>query len=635
MRRASVTWSLAGGAALHSEGGVEFRVWAPHTRSVAVRIEAPWQRMAAMRPLDDGWFETVIREAEAGQDYRYVLDDDRALPDPVSRWQPAGVHGPSRVVDPRAFEWSDDTWSGIRLDELILYELHVGTFTSEGTFEATIPKLTHLKELGVNAVELMPVAEFPGGRNWGYDGVYPYAPQSTYGGPVGLKTLVDACHRHGLAVVLDVVYNHLGPEGNYLGAYGPYFTDRYRTPWGSAINYDGPDSDPVRRYFIDNALYWLTEYHCDGLRLDAIHGIYDLGAKHVLEELGEAFHAQARALGRDAWIIAESDLNDVRILRPTDRGGLGLDAQWSDDFHHALSAALTGAQHGYFCDFGQIADLGKAIREGFVYDGRTSVHRRRRHGNSSAQQPGEQLVVFVQNHDQVANGWFGDRLASVVSFEEQKLAVALLLCAPNLPLLFMGQEYAETAPFLYFTSHGDPALADAVRHGRAEEIAALTASNKFVDPQAAGTFERSRLDWARVARSPHREMLALHRDLIAVRRSIAALVRCRRDRLRVDSDEERRWLVVERLDDDGSAALLLCNLGAARQQVPTCDVPGDLWRTLWTADPTYGGPRDEVAPRARLRPRSADDRLTEVPASSAVLYTRNGASRGPERSGPR
>ena len=359
--RVAAGWHLEFGAYAVPGDGVRFRVWAPRARMLDVRIVAPAPRTVRLDRRADEVFEATVPGIGAGADYLYVIDGRTERPDPVSRWQPHGVHGPSRVVDLGAFHWTDGTWAGFPVEDYVLYELHVGTFTPEGTFEGAIAKLPYLRELGVTAVELMPVAEFPGARNWGYDGVQLYAPQSTYGGPEGLRRLVDACHHHGLAVVLDVVYNHLGPEGNCLADYGPYFSARYRTPWGEAVNFDGPLSDEVRRYFVDNARYWIAEYHVDGLRLDAVHGILDRGARHVLMELAEAVHAQAHALGRRSFVIAESNLNDVRVINPVEAGGYGVDAQWNDDFHHALHALLTGSQHGYFADFGRMDDLRKAI----------------------------------------------------------------------------------------------------------------------------------------------------------------------------------------------------------------------------------------------------------------------------------
>src|SRR5579864_6207067 len=366
------------------DGGVRFRVWAPNVQKLAVKMA---DRLIPMTRVGED-FEVFVADARAGDCYSLILDGTRERPDPVSRSQPHGVHGPSQVVDPHAFTWLDIEWKGIALEDYIFYELHVGTFTREGTFAGIISKLAHLKELGITAIELMPVAEFPGPRNWGYDGVDLYAPHSAYGGPDGLKKLVDAAHREGLAVVLDVVYNHLGPEGNYLGEFGPYFTDHYRTPWGRAINFDGPGSDGVRRFFIENALYWLNEFHIDALRLDAIHGIFDFSARHILEELGERFHAEAARLGRRAFVIAESDLNDVRVIERRSECGYALDGQWHDEFHHSVVSVVTGWERGFLGGFGKLEQVRKAITEGFVYDGIYSAYRGRRFGSSSVGQPG-------------------------------------------------------------------------------------------------------------------------------------------------------------------------------------------------------------------------------------------------------
>lgn len=487
--------------------GTEFRVWAPKVTRLAVKVGP---RLYPMRRGEEDVFETTV--SEPVRDYAYVLDDAKERPDPVSRWQPYGVHGPSRIVDD--FEWTDRDWKGIPLEDYILYELHVGAFA--GSFEGVIGRLPYLRELGVTAIEIMPVAEFPGPRNWGYDGVHLYAPQSTYGGPEGLKKLVDACHRHGLAAVLDVVYNHLGPEGNYLNDYAPYFSPRYRTPWGDAVNYDGPYCDGVRRHIVDNAVYWQTEYHFDALRLDAVHGIFDFSAKHILQEIAEASAGP---------IIAESDLNDPRIL------DYGIDAQWNDDFHHALYALLTGERHGYLADFGAIDDLKKAIEEGFVYDGRYSAYRRRRHGASSKGRPPGRFVVFLQNHDQIGNASAGRRLTG----DALRLGTQVLMFAPNLPLLFMGQEYGETAPFHYFTSHSDPALVDAVRKGRNEEF-----GSEFVDPQDPKTFEDSRLTWA-----VDEEMLRFTRDLIALRKTFSCRTSVRADGRRLFIERDGRSLAAD------------------------------------------------------------------------------------------
>ncbi|HYE14551.1 MAG TPA: malto-oligosyltrehalose trehalohydrolase, partial [Pyrinomonadaceae bacterium] len=577
---------------------------------------------------EDDIFEAFVPGvgAGAGAGYFYLLDGERERPDPVSRSQPAGVHGPSRVVDSEEFKWTDEGWRGVALKDYVIYELHTGTFTPEGTFEAIIPKLAHLKALGVTAVELMPVAEFPGGRNWGYDGAHLYAPQSTYGGPEGLKRLIDACHREGLAFVLDVVYNHLGPEGNYLGEYMPVFSKTYRSPWGDALNFDGEGSDGVRRHFVSNALYWLDEYHVDALRLDAVHTIFDSGPVHVLAELAARFSARARELGRRAYTIAESDLNDVRVIAPARACGWGLDAQWSDDFHHSLHALLTRTERGYFSDFGRLEDLAKAISAGFVYDGRHSAFRRRRHGTDSSERPGEQFVVCAQNHDQIANGYWGDRLSRLLNLEQQKLAAAILLCgAPNVPLLFMGQEWSERAPFLYFTSHTDEGLGRAVREGRQEEYASFvraegeTESNVggFADPQDEITFARSKLDWSLLEKPPHSEVLRFYRDLLAARGRHAALSNCDKARTRVSFDEARRWLTVERGDAEGPPALLSCNLSPEPQQVPP---PGGAWELiLWSGAPEYGGPPQHEAPPRQIRETGGGVRLE---AWGAALYAK-------------
>ena len=596
-------WELRFGARPQADGGTVFRVWAPRAQSLTVKLVGEEARTLPLEGVGGGVYEARVPGVGAGADYFYVVDGERQRPDPVSRFQPAGVHGPSRVVEPDGFEWTDEGWKGVELKDYVVYELHTGAFTPEGTFEAVIPKLAHLKSLGVTAVELMPVAEFPGGRNWGYDGAHLYAPQSTYGGPEGLKRLIDACHREGLACVLDVVYNHLGPEGNYAGEYMPLFSDTHKSPWGAGLNFDGEGSEGVRRYFVENALYWLTEYHVDALRLDAVHAIVDTSERHLLGQLAAEFRAQAAALGRPAYLIAESDLNDVRVIKPPAEGGYGIDAQWSDDFHHSLHALLTSTDRGYFADFGRVEDLAKAISEGFVYCGQHSAFRGKCHGTPSGERPGEQFVICIQNHDQVANGYWGDRLSRLVGPRRQKLAAAILLCgAPNVPMLFMGEEWAERAPFLYFTSHTDADLGRAVRMGREEEYNSFvrgegeTASTigGFSDPQSEITFVRSKLDWDSLSKPPHAQILAFYRDLFAARRQYAPLSNCDKARTRVRFDEGRRWLAVERSGGSGARALLACNLSGEAQAVPLAD---GAWRlALWSNDARYGGDASQAAP---------------------------------------
>ena len=603
-------WGLRFGASVRSGYSVEFRVWAPNLTSLAVRVmggnEGEPSRTIPMRQSSDSEFVATVPQVGAGADYVYVLDGERERPDPVSRWQPGGVHAPSRVVDPASFRWSDQGWSGIPLRDFIIYELHTGTFTREGTFESMIPRLPYLRDLGITAVEIMPVAEVPGNRNWGYDGASLYASQSSYGGPTGLKKLVDACHQHGLAVVLDVVYNHLGPEGNYLPEFAPCFTDTHHTPWGKAINFDGPESDGVRRFIIDNALYWLTEYHVDALRLDAIHGIYDFGARHILDELSQAFQDQARRLQRQAWLIAESDLEDVRIINPRAKGGYAFDAQWHDDFHHALYALLTGQREGFLMDFGAVANLSKSVTEGFVFDWRYSHYRRRHYGSSSKNRPGEQFVGFIQNHDQVANTSRGKRLSSLVSSGQQKLAAVLTLSSPFLPLLFMGEEYGETAPFLYFTSFDDPGLAAAVTAGRKKELGSHYSESEFADPQAPGTFEHCKLDWSKTEVSPHAEILRLYRDLISLRRRHLSLANCRKELTEIQFNEQRKWLLMKRSDPSGSGALLVFNFSSEAQSIPVLDSDHSWRLALWTGDAIYGG---GSGPRPVERPGSVSQLL--------------------------
>jgi len=616
-------WQLEFGAR-KIDGGVRFRVWAPLVRRASVQIVGPDGAGARAVPMEKdsaGVFTATIEKLDAGADYYFDIGEGRRRPDPVSRFQPHGVHGASRVIDPDSYRWTDGDWTGLRLEDLIFYELHTGTFTNKGTFESIIDKLSYLRELGITAIELMPVAAFPGPRNWGYDGVCLYAPHVAYGGPEGLKRLVDASHRAGLAVVLDVVYNHLGPEGNYLSEFAPFFTDRYRSPWGQALNFDDALSDGVRRFFIENALYWLTEYHIDGLRLDAIHGIFDFGASHLLRDLAEAFHAQSEALGRMAWLIAESDLNDNRIINPVALGGYGLDAQWSDDFHHSLHTLLTGKSHGYLSDFGRVEDLSKALAHGYVYDGRYSAYRQRRHGNSSAKNPGRQFVVFNQNHDQVANAEAGTRLSGLVSLEQQKLASAILMCAPNLPLLFMGEEFGASSPFDYFTSFDDPALARAVSEGRKKEYEPFFKDRPFADPQAVQTFERSRLRWDEIEQSPHRELLVFHRTLMSVRAANVSLSNCRADLTRVDFSEEAKCLVVERADASGAQAFLFCNLSGDSRDLRVPYTASGAKLELFTGEQRFGG-----APATGAPPNTLNLSQTTIVLApfSAALYLKSG-----------
>lgn len=547
-----------------------FRVWAPGAKRVELVRGA---RRSEMTPAGRGWWALAV-ECEPETDYAFALDGaETAFPDPRSPRQPHGVHGASRTVAHESFVWHDDGFQAPPLGAALLYELHVGTFTPEGTFDGVITRLDHLKSLGVTHVELMPVNAFPGAYGWGYDGVALYAPFEPYGGPEGLKRLVDACHARGLGVALDVVYNHLGPSGNYLGSFGPYFTERYRTPWGSAVNLDDAGSDEVRRFIIDNAKAWIRDYHVDALRLDAVHAIFDGSATHLLEELAFEVHTLAGGLGRHVALIAESDLNDPRLLRSPESGGYGLDAQWSDDFHHAVHALLTGERHGYYADFGSLQDVKRAFEQVFVYAGRHSAHRDRRHGRAPIGLAGDRFVVFVQNHDQVGNRARGERLGHLVSPGRVKVGAALLLASPFVPLLFQGEEWSASAPFQYFTAHDEPELAEAVREGRRREFAAFGWSDDVPDPQARETYERSKLDWSELDREPHREILAWYRELIALRRTLPDLREPRLERTRVTVDEVARWLVLQRGD-----VVVATNLGDAARPVPLPDGPARALR---------------------------------------------------------
>jgi maltooligosyltrehalose trehalohydrolase len=591
----SQPWRLERGAIIVRDG-VRFSVWAPRARKTEVHVRANRRpRIHVLDPLDAGVFETVVEGVGAGADYWFRIDEEPLRPDPVSRHQPEGVFGPSRVVDPAAFPWTDRTWRGIEMADLIVCEVHVGTATPGGTFDALAEDLPRLRDVGFTAVELMPVAQFPGPRNWGYDGVFPYAPQDTYGGPEGLRRLVDRAHALNLAVILDVVYNHMGPEGGVLCAYGPYDTDRYTTPWGPALNFDGPDSDEVRRYVIDNALHWIAEYHVDGLRLDALSVMWDLTAIDIREELAERVHALAAELGRAVLLIAETDLNDPRFLRRPEFGGFGLDGQWNDDFHHALHAVVTTERRGYYADFGGVEPLARAMKQPYVLDGRYSAYRGRRHGRSSGDLPADRFVVFAQNHDQIGNRVSGDRLSTTVGGRRARLATCVALLSPYVPLLFMGEEYGETNPFAFFVSHHDPDLLDHVRRRRLEEGSGHGGGGQMLDPTSPETFESSRLDRSKAGHGPHAETLRLTRDVIALRRSVPAL-RPGASKVSTAHDEDGSWLgwVLCPRRGEGDPIAVAVNFSTEPRDVRLPVHPG-RWQLRCCTDWTqYGGRGTDV-----------------------------------------
>ena len=551
-----------------------FRVWAPMAERMTLVLRAkgetrPEQRLAMQGPDDRGWW-ILSADAATGDDYAYLIDDDTiAIPDPRSALQPHGVHGFSQIYDHDGFDWTDANWRGVPLSGAVLYELHIGTFTQQGSFDSAIEQLPYLADLGITHVEVMPIASFSGEFGWGYDGVSLFAVTQNYGGPDAFKRFVDACHMHSLAVVVDVVYNHFGPVGNYAARFGPYLTQVHHTPWGDAINFEAAGSDEVRRFFCDNALMWMRDYHVDGLRLDAVHEFMDRSAKHFMEQLACEVEVLSATVGRRLVLIAESDLNDPRIVLPEEAGGMGIDAQWSDDFHHSLFTVLSKqpAGMGYYDDFGTMADLAKSLKEVFVYDGRYSKYRKRSHGRSASGLSAHHFVVFLQNHDQVGNRAIGDRIDQVIGLPRAKIGLALVLMAPFLPMIFQGEEFAASTPFQYFADHEDETLARAVSEGRKREFAAFGwDADEVPDPDDRATFERSKINWDELHEGVHGEMLTWVRDLIHLRRGTSGLNNGDLHGERVDFNEEKRWLVMSR-----GAVTLMMNIGEDAVDLPNQD----------------------------------------------------------------
>ena len=589
------------GACFLGSSGTAFEVWAPTAERVEVLLAGPGDdpaegdpRTAPLEPHSDGYHRGTVPRVGPGDTYLFRLHraDGTVVdrPDPASRHQPAGVHGPSAVDDPTAFAWTDQGFAARPLHDQVIYELHVGTFSPQGTFDGVATQLDHLSTLGVTTIELMPVAQFPGARNWGYDGVLPYAVQDSYGGPEGLRRLVDAAHAHDIAVILDVVYNHLGPEGNHLDDFGPYFSPRYGTPWGPGLNTDGPQADPVRRYVVEHAVSLVRDHHLDGFRLDAVHGIVDTSAVHLLEELATAVHTEAERIGRPVHLIAESDLCDPRLVRSPQAGGYGLDAQWADDLHHAVHVAITGERDGYYLDYTGLDDLRTMLRDRYVFAGRYSAHRERTVGRPARDVPYDRFVACVQNHDQVGNRMLGERLAELTDLEGCKLAAAALLTSPFVPMLFMGEEYADPAPFRYFVSHSDPDLIDAVRTGRREEFAAFAWQGEAPDPQAQETFDASQLDLSLAhAGGRHTYLHTCYRELIALRRRLDLLHRPDAPDLDVIPVPGRQTLALHRSDGAAAVAVVI-NAEPDSVEVAIPAAPGMWTVRLDTADARFGGP---------------------------------------------
>ena len=615
MSRINARSHLRVGASRQADGAWEFTVWAPGRQKVAVHLLGSRDRFISMTKNGSGYHQVLVSDIEPQSRYVYQVDGSHEYPDPASRFQPEGVHGPSEIFDVTAFQWTDAGWKAPSLAESVFYELHVGTYSEEGTLDGVRSHLPALADLGATTIELMPVAQFPGSRNWGYDGVYPFAVQNSYGGPLALQRFVNAAHAHGLAVALDVVYNHLGPEGNYLGQFGRYFSDRYRTPWGEAINFDGPESGSVRCFFIQNALFWFEQFHIDVLRLDAIHGIFDFGALHILEELEDQVELAGKRLGRELCLIAESDLNDARVLLPRHKGGYGLPAQWSDDFHHSLHALVTQEKVGYYGDFGSVGHLANVLHDGWHFHGQYSSYRRRRHGNSPCGISRSHFVAYSQNHDQVGNRARGDRLSTLVNFEAQKLVAGITLLSPFVPLLFMGEEYGEPSPFLYFTSHGDKDLVEAVRLGRLKEFAQFGWDGDVPNPQDEKTFANSRLQHRLRGTEPHCVLWDFYKELIRFRR--ANYLGANTD-LEITEDESRPILTVSR-EAAGRDLLLIFNFDASEIVLP---VPGrnGRWTTeLNSADKRWLGPSN----RFPFSVHSGD--TVTLPAQSFVVLSSEGA----------
>ncbi len=580
------------------ERAYAFVVWAPNAEKVLLELDNHERLQIPLTPLERGYWQAIVTDTPPGTRYSFILDDGPRRADPASHYQPHDVHGPSGLVDHDAFDWTDAGYIRPPLDQGVFYEMHVGTFTPQGNFDGALEKLDHLQELGVNILEVMPVAQYPGSRNWGYDGTYPFAVQRSYGGPPALKRFVDACHARSMAVVLDVVYNHLGPEGNYLHDFGPYFTNRYRTAWGDALNFDGPYSDEVRNFYLENARHWFEHYHIDGLRLDATHAIDDRRPIHFFTELAQLAHAHGEQTGRRPWLISESDRNDPRLVLPDAVGGYNHDALWSDDFHHAVHALLTSERQGYYQDYGEVSHLVRALRNGFVYQGEYSCYRRHGHGAPTRCMPARAHVVALQNHDQTGNRMLGERLTTLVSPAALRLAAGLLLLSPYTPLLFMGEEYGETAPFLYFISHMDDNLVKAVRRGRKRDFKDFSWKGQPPDPASEATYARSRLDWDKLEQSPHKELFAYYKALIRLRKRLRFRNSPYDPIPRVELHAGGVLLLLEPPLRKGRV-IVLCNLSESPTQItPSALMRGTGWnKILDSSDSAWTGPGSTLPER--------------------------------------
>lgn len=599
------------GIHFEEDGLAEIQVWAPWVQEV--KLFLPEKNVKILLTKEDrGYWRLLTRQVKPDDEYYFILDGEKRRPDPASLAQPKGVHGPSKAIRLNDFNWEDGEWGNLPLRDYIFYELHTGTFSPEGTFEGIERRLDHLKALGITAIELLPVAQFPGCRNWGYDGVYPFATQFEYGGARGLQHLVNTCHQKGIAVVLDVVYNHIGPEGNYFGDFGPYFTDKYHTPWGKALNFDDAHCDEVRRYFIENAVMWFRDFHIDALRLDAVHAIKDFSITHILKEIKAQVNLLMQKNGRRHYLIAELDLNDPRYINPLNKCGYGMDAQWIDEFHHALKVAAGGDRSGYYADFNGLQHLAKAYRDAYVYDGIYSPHRLKTFG-SKTDNPGSQFVVFAQNHDQVGNRMLGERMSQLFSFEMQKLMIAAVIVSPFLPMLFMGEEWAESHPFQYFVSHTDAKLAEAVRKGRKAEFEAFHTEGEAPDPMAEKTFLDSKLQWHLLEEAENQTMFRYYQKLIALRKQQPALYQLDRKALDVNADDHKQTLQLLRWHGDQQICCLM-NFSKEKRSL-TLPAGNDSWlKLLGSSDVEWNGPETV----AEHLPGFAQ---IEILPASIIIYT--------------
>lgn len=605
------------GVNFNEEKKATINIWAPLAKKVEVEVEAEVEvkdkikvkvkstiERLSLEKIKYGYWQLITDELKEDDKYKFCIDNGNPLPDPSSLSQPGGVHESSEAINLNSFKWSDNSWNNFPLEDYIIYELHTGTFSKDGTFAGIESKLDYLKELGTTAIEIMPVAQFPGERNWGYDGVFPFAVQNSYGGAKGLQQLVDACHQKELVVIMDVVYNHLGPEGNYLNNYGPYFTDKYKTPWGPAINFDDAWCDGVRRYFIENALMWLRDFRIDALRLDAVHAIKDFSPVHILKEIKQYVDELMKATKRRHYLIVESDLNDTKFITPINKGGYGMDAQWVDEFHHALRVTTGEEQKGYYSDFNGVEHLAKAYKDAYVYDGQFSPHRKKFFGVKATEAEGKQFIVFSQNHDQVGNRMFGERTSGLVSFEMQKLMAASVFISPYLPMLFMGEEYGETNPFLFFVDFNDEALCERVRKGRKREFQTFHSKGKAPDPNAKETFLSSKLQWNLIEEGKHEVMLNYYKTIIGLRKQHPVFKYGDRKSSSVNHSEERQTLVLLRWHEQDYT---ICLMNFSKEQRTIKLMKANEWKKILdSADEIWEGPGSSVITNnsVQLQPES-------------------------------